>query len=120
MHMHDGIQQAIIAELVCSVLIFTFDGGFVAYWCGAERVVVIFYARSISHFHELMISLTTHRITPAPSVSPHTPLPPALLDPTVVLFPQKPPERPSNPMPQEPPERSNSPLPQLNQETNPF
>ena len=31
MHMHDGMRQVIIAELVCGVLLFTFDGGFVAF-----------------------------------------------------------------------------------------
>ena len=76
-------------------------------------MVIIFHARSLSHYHELMISLATHRIMPAPSVSPQT-LPPTLLDPMVVVFPQEPPERPVNPMPQELPERSNSPLPQPN------
>ena len=120
MHMHDGMQQTIIVELVCSVLLFTFEGGFVAFWCGAERVVIVVHARSTSHFHELMISLATHRIIPAPSVSPQTSLPPTSLDPMVILLPQEPPERPVNPVPQESPERSNSLLPWPDWETNPF
>ena len=106
--MHNGMRQAIIVELVCGVLLFTFDGGFVAFWHGAKGVVIIFHTRSTSHFHELMISLVTHRITPAPSVSPPPTPRPASLDPMVVLFPW------------EPPERSNSPLPWPNWETNPF
>ena len=92
-HMHNGIQQAIIAELVCGVLLFTFDGGFVAFRCGVKGVVIVFHTRSTSHFHELMISLATHRINPAPSVSPCTPPPPTSLDPTIILFPWEPPER---------------------------
>ena len=119
-HMHDGMQQAIIVELVCGVLLFTFEGGFVAFRCGAEGVVIVFHTRSTSHFHELMISLVTHRIAPAPSVSPPPTPRHAPLDPTVVLFPSEPPERPVNPEPQETPERQNSPLPRSNQETNPF
>ena len=87
---------------------------------GAKGVVIIFYARSTSHFHELMISLATHRIAPAPSVSPPPAPRPAPLDPTVVLFPSEPPERPVNPEPQESPERSNSPVPGILPETNPF
>ena len=118
-HMHDGMQQVIVIELVRGVLLFTFEGGFVAFWCGAEGVVIVFHARSTSHFHELMISLATHRIALAPSVSPPPTPRPAPLDPTVVLFPSEPPERPVNPAPQETPER-NSPLPRVNRETNPF
>ena len=82
--------------------------------------MIIFHARSTSHFHELMISLTTHRIAPAPSASPPPTPHPTPLDPMVVLFPREPPERPVNPTPQEPPERSNSPLSQPTRETNPF
>ena len=107
------MQQAIVVELVCDVILFTFDGGFVAFRHGAEGVVIIFHAQSTSHFHELMISLATHRIAPAPSVSPPPAPCPAPLDPTVVLFPSEPPERPVNPEPQEPPERPVSPLPRL-------
>ena len=118
--MHDGMRQAIVAELVHSVLLFTFEGGFVAFQCGAKEVVVIFHTRSTSSFHELMISLTTHRIVPAPSVSPPPVLHPTLLDSTVVLFPLEPLKRPVNPAPQEPSERSNSPLPWPTWETNPF
>ena len=78
----------------------------------AKRVVIIFHVRSTSHYHELMISLVTHRIAPAPSVSPQT-LPPAPLDSTVVFFPCEPPKRPVSPTPQESPERQDIPLPQL-------
>ena len=86
----------------------------------AKEVVIIFCVRSTSHYHELMISLVTHRIAPAPSVSPLQTPPPAPLDPTIVVFPQEPPERLVSSIPQEPPERQDSPLPQLTQETNPF
>ena len=98
-HMHDGMRQAIIAELVCSVLLFTFEGGFVAFWHGVKGVIIIFHVRPTSHYHELMISLATHRIALAPSVSPPQTLPPTLLDPTVILFPWKPPERQNSPLP---------------------
>ena len=91
-----------------------------AFWCGTKGVMIVFHARSTSYFHELMISLATHRITLAPSVSPPPASHPAPLDPMVVLFPQEPPERPVTPTPQEVPERPNSPTPQLNRETNPF
>ena len=119
-HMHDDMRQAIVVELVCGVLLFTFEGGFVAFRCGAKRVVIVFHSQSTTHFHELMISLATHRIALAPSVSPPPALHPAPLGPTVVLFPSEPPERPANPAPQEFPERPNSPLPWPNRETNPF
>ena len=89
--LHDGMQRVIIVELVHGVLIFTFEGGFVAFWCGAKGVVIIFHTRSTSHNHKLVISLATHRIAPAPSVSPPQTLPPTPLDPTVVLFLQEPP-----------------------------
>ena len=69
-HIHNGIRQAIIAELVRDVLFFTFDRGFVAFQRGAEGVVIVFHVRSLSYYHELMISLTMHRIMPALSVSP--------------------------------------------------
>ena len=53
------------------------------------------------------MSLVTHRITPAPSVSPRT-LPPASSIPMVIFHPWEPSERPE------------SLLPWLHQETNPF
>ena len=43
-HMHNGMRQAIVIELVRGVLIFTFEGGFVTFWQGAEGVVIIFHA----------------------------------------------------------------------------
>ena len=60
--MHNDMYQAIIAELVCGVLLFTFDGGFVAFQQGAKGVVIIFYVRSLTHYHELMISLVIHTV----------------------------------------------------------
>ena len=69
------MHQVIIAELVQGVLLFIFEGGLVTFQCGAKGVVIIFHARSLTHYHELMISLATHRIALAPSVSLQT-LPP--------------------------------------------
>ena len=43
-HMHNGMRQAIIVELVRGVLLFTFEGGFVAFRRGAEGVVIVFHA----------------------------------------------------------------------------
>ena len=107
MHMHNGMWQAVVVELVRGVLLFTFIGSFVAFQHGAEGIVIIFHARSNTHYHELMISLVTYRIAQATSVSPQ-PSPPVPSIPTVILNPQ------------EPPERLESPIPQLHWETNPF
>ena len=106
MHMHDGMCNAIFTEMMYSVLLFIFDGGFMTFWCRAEGIVIIFCARSLTHYHKLMISLMIHIIAPAPSVSPRTPLP-ALTNTMVVHS-------------WEPPERLESPLPWLHQEINPF
>ena len=107
MHMHDGMCQAIITELMCGVLLFTYDGGFMAFQWGAKGVVIIFHARSLTHYHEPIISLAINRITQAPSVSPRT-LPPASSIPMVVFHLW------------EPPKRLESPLPWVHWETNPF
>ena len=105
-HMYDSMQQAIIVELVHGVLLFTFDGGFVTFWCEAKRVVIIFHARSSTHYHELMISLVTHRIVPATSVSPRIPPAPLIL---MVIF-----------NPWDPLERLESSIPWNFWETSPF
>ena len=42
-HMHDGMRQAVVVELVRGVLLFTFQGGFVAFRRGDEGVVIIFH-----------------------------------------------------------------------------
>ena len=99
--MHDGMRQAVVVELTRGVLLFTFQGGFVAFRRGDKGMVIVFHAQSNTHYHELMISLVTHRFAQAPSVSPQ-PSPPVPSIPMIVVHPREPPERPESPLPRTP------------------
>ena len=57
MHMHDSMCNAIFTEMMYSVLLFTFGGGFMTFWCGAEGIVIIFCARSLTHYHKLIVMI---------------------------------------------------------------
>ena len=62
MYMHDGMHQAIIAELVCSVLLFTFDGGSVGFFFNQPKY-------SSSSGHTVTPGITTTLATSEPRVN---------------------------------------------------